>query len=430
MWTRRKRGRSGVLNYIPLYEIIYRMGDVFMTKILTAEIAATLASQIKASISGIIERHGQRPPGSPGERACQEQLKQELDAAGFSAALEPFPVAQKAFMAMPLICSLLTLLSLPLYWIAPRLSPIPVLLAVIVFVCELIYYNHILSYIFPKSTSLNLSAALPPAGERKQRIILAGHADAAYEWRFHRWFPRIFPLFAILLLLSVLYMLITTLAAALTGGVYTGTAFWQWLGLSQAFILPGLLIGLTFTDFKMVSPGAADNLSGALCATELVKWMKAENIALEKTEVTALVTGSEEAGLEGARAYIKAHRTELDSVPTVVIAVDTVSELAHLALYNRDLNGRVAHDPRVCALVKSAGQACGLELPSATVTVGSSDGTAFTQAGIPTAAICAMNPAPAFYYHNRHDTPDVVEEACLAQALQLLLEICVQYDAA
>jgi len=392
--------------------------------------AAGLARTIKSSMKAIIERHGERPPGSPGERACQEQLKQELEAAGLTAVLEPFPVAQKAFMSMPLVCTLLTLCALPLYWVAPRLSPIPVILAVVVFVCELVFYSHILARLFPKSTSLNLSAALPADGGRKQRIILAGHADAAYEWRFHRWFPRIFPLFPILLFLSVLYVLGTTVAAAVTGGVYTGSVLWQWLGLSHVFALPGLLIGLCFTNFKKVSPGAGDNLSGALCVTELVKWMKKETIAFENTEVVALVTGSEEAGLEGARAYIKAHRPEFDTVPTIVIAVDTAAELEHLAVYNRDLNGRVVHDPRVCELVREAGRECGLELRNATVTVGSSDGTAFTQAGIPTAAVCAMNPAPAHYYHNRRDTCDVVEEPCLAKVVELLWETCARYDAA
>jgi len=399
-----------------------------MIKVPDQETAAQLARTIKTAIKDILNRHGERPPGSPGERACQEQLKQELDEAGLETTLEPFPVAQKAFMSMPWVASLLTLCALPLYWVAPRLAPIPVLLALVVFVCELVFYKHILSPFFPKSTSLNLTAMLPPSGERKQRIILAGHADAAYEWRFNRWFPRIFPLFGIWVFLSVLYVLGTTLAAAFTDGMHGGIGFWQWLGLSQVFALPGLLMGLCFTNFKQVSPGAGDNLSGALCVTELIKWMKAENSSAAHTEVVALVTGSEEAGLEGARAYIEAHRSEFDAVPTIVIAVDTTAELEHLALYNRDLNGRVAHDPHVCELIRNAGRNCGLELRNATVTIGSSDGTAFTQAGIPAAAVCAMNPAPAHYYHNRRDACDVVEESCLAKVVQLLAEICVQYD--
>ena len=155
-----------------------------MALTLNPETAASLAATIKASISDFLERHGERPPGSPGERACQEQLKAELEAAGFNPTLEPFPVAQKAFMAMPLVCALLTLCSIPLYWIAPALSPLPVLLAVVAFVCELLFYRHVLTPFFPKSTSYNLYAALPPRGERKRRIVFAGHADAAYEWRF------------------------------------------------------------------------------------------------------------------------------------------------------------------------------------------------------------------------------------------------------
>lgn len=406
------------------------MGEENMTSALNHETATALAHGIKASIGGILERHGERPPGSPGERACQEQLKAELEAAGFTAALEPFPVAQKAFMAMPLVCSLLTLCSVPLYWIAPVLAPLPVFLAVVVFICELVFYRHVLTPFFPKSTSYNVYAALPPRKERKRRIVLAGHADAAYEWRFLRCCPRLFILFPVLIVLSVLYVLVTTLAAAFTGGLNSGGAVWQWIGLSHAFALPGLAIGLCYANFKKVAPGAADNLSGALCATELVKWMKANDAALEHTEVVALVTGSEEAGLEGARAHIAAHRRELEETPTIAIAVDTMAELAHLYIYNRDLNGRVAHDTAVCELLRDAGKACGLDLKYATVTIGSSDGTAFTQAGIPAAAICAMNPAPAHYYHNRRDTLDVVEEACLAKTLELLLETCRRYDAA
>ena len=398
-------------------------------KALDQETAASLALKMNADIGDIIERHGPRPPGSPGERACQERLKQDLEAAGIPTVIEAFPVAQKAFMAMPAVCSLLTLCALPLYWIAPRLSPIPVLLALFVVVNELILYRHVLTPFFPKRQSANLVARIPALGAPRRRIIFVGHADAAYEWRFHRWFPRIFPAFIVLLVLSVVYVLLTTLAAAFTGGVYTGVGFWQWLGLSHVFALPGLAVGLAFANFGKVSPGAGDNLSGSLCALELVKWMKANAAAFEHTEVVALVTGSEEAGLVGARAFIEAHRAEIDATPTVVVAVDTLTELDYLALYNKDLNGRVTHDSRVCELVRQAGESVGLRLKNATVTVGASDAAAFTQAGIPAAAICAMNPAPAHYYHNRRDGADVVETACLAKTLQLLAAICERYDA-
>ncbi|MFA7693654.1 MAG: M20/M25/M40 family metallo-hydrolase [Candidatus Hydrogenedentales bacterium] len=399
-----------------------------MENTLDQSTADALAVSIKASIAEIIKKHGPRPPGSPGERAFQKQLQQELKAEGIQTTMEAFPVAQKAFMAMPLVCALLMLSSLPLYWVAPLLAPLPILLAIVVFVCELLLYKHILSYVFPKTEALNLCAPLPARDTARQRILLVGHADGAYEWRLHRCFPRLFPYFSIPLILAFLYLLGTTLASAVTGGVFSGDVFWEWLGLSHAFVLPALLLGLLYTNFKVVSPGAADNLSGSLCVTTLVKWLKQSNLALKNTEITAIVTGCEEAGLEGAKAYVRAHRKELDPKTTVAIAVDTVSEFDQLAVYTKDLNGRVKHDKKVCALIRDAGKKCGVDLPDASITVGASDAAAFTQAGIPAAAICAMDHAPAHYYHNRRDLPEIVENACLAKTLQLLWQVCLDYD--
>ncbi len=383
------------------------------------------------TIGHIIERFGPRPPGSDGERKCQEFLRDELAELGLSPVVETFPVAQKAFMAMPMVCAALATLAVPLYWLAPRLSPVPALLALVVCVCELVFYKHILTPFFPKHESRNLWAAIPPAGETKRRIILGGHADVAFEWRFHRLLPRIFPLFPALTILSVSFVLLSTLAIALFGGnALTGERdLWFWLGVIQFAALPGLVCGLFFTDFTVAVPGAGDNLSGSLAVVALARLLKAEGITLNNTEVVVLVTGSEEAGLEGARAFINAHQQEWNDVETICVAYDTLCELEHLAVYVGDLNGRVRHDPRVCALVKEAGAACGLDLPEAVIPLGASDGAAFTQAGIPTAAVCAMDHAPAHFYHNRRDDVEVLSEECLAQSLRLSVAIVEAYDA-
>lgn len=400
-----------------------------MTNRLDPETAASCARTLVMDIRRIIEVHGDRPPGSAGERACLLQLQDELHEAGFNTRLEEFSVAPKAFMAMPLVCSLLACCAVIMYWIAPRLSFVPIVLAVVVFVCELILYKHVLTPFFPKRKSANLSAALPPTGQPKRRIILAGHADAAYEWNLHRWFPRIFPVFPILIFLSVVYVFFATTAIAIAGGTPHEPGIWRLIGFSLLLAVPGLVAGILYTNFRRVAPGAADNLSGALCAVRLLNWMKVHGVSFEHTEVVALVTGAEEAGLVGARAYIEEHRHEFESTPTAVIALDTMAELDHLAIHNRDLNARVVHDARVCRLIQDAGRSLGLVLNYASVTVGASDAAAFTQAGIPATALCAMDHAPAHYYHNRRDSWEVLEESCLAQTLQLLLATCEQYEA-
>ncbi len=381
------------------------------------------------SIRKIIEQFGPRPPGSKGERQCQEFLRDELAHVGLTPTLDVFPVAQKAFMAMPVVCSLLTLCAFPLYWLAPRLSPIPALLALIVCLCELLFYRHILTPFFPKSESCNLWAALPPSGEKQRRIILGGHADGAFEWRFQYLFPRIFPVFPALIFLSLGYILLSSLAIALFGGdAMTGMGVWFYLGLAQLAALPGLVCGVFFTNFAVTAPGAGDNLSGALTVVGLAKLLKDEDITLENTEVVFLVTGSEEAGLEGARAFLKAHQHEWTDVETICVAYDTLCELDHFAVHVRDLNGRVPHDPRVSALVKEAGQDCGLDLPEAIIPLGASDGAAFSQAGVPTTAVCAMDHAPAHYYHNRRDSMDILSVPCLQEALRLSVAIVERYD--
>ncbi len=379
------------------------------------------------TIRAIIERFGPRPPGSEGERQCQEFLRDEMAQVGLHPTLEPFTVAQKGFMAMPAVCAILALCALPLYWWAPRFAPIPVLLALAVCVCELLLYKHVLTPFFPKSTSYNLWAALPPSGTLQRRLILCGHADAAFEWNFLRWFPRIFPFFPVLILLSVAYVLLTSLGVALFGAS-TAEGFWRWLGLSQLLALPGLGCGLFFTNFDMVSPGAGDNLTGALIATAMARLMKENNLALEHTELVFLVTGSEEAGLEGARAFLAAHQHEWADAPTSCIAFDTICEPEHLAVYVRDLNSLVRHDPALCRLIQDAGRDCGLNLPESNVPLGASDAAAFAQAGVSAAAVCAMDHAPAHYYHNRRDDLEALSAECLEQTFQLTMAVCDYFD--
>jgi aminopeptidase YwaD len=141
-----------------------------------------------------------------------------------------------------------------------------------------------------------------------------------------------------------------------------------------------------------------------------------------------LITGSEEAGLRGAKAYARRHRREWQDVETIVISLDTMRDLPYLYIFSRDQNGLVAHDPRVCRLLQDAGRRCGLELRLACIFIGSSDAAAFSQAGIPAAALCAMDPHPAAYYHNRRDNWDNMDPLCIRKTAELLLAAIEEYD--
>jgi Zn-dependent M28 family amino/carboxypeptidase len=157
--------------------------------------------------------------------------------------------------------------------------------------------------------------------------------------------------------------------------------------------------------------------------------MKEAGLSFENTEVIALVTGSEEAGLRGAKYFAKKHLEELTKIPTVFISLETFRDIDYLENYTRDLSGTVKHHPKVIELIdKAAVKLFGKPLKHSSVFLGASDAAAITQAGIPAGAIAAMDPSPASYYHTRKDSCENLSPECFSKGLRLALTIAYIYD--
>lgn len=100
--------------------------------------------------------------------------------------------------------------------------------------------------------------------------------------------------------------------------------------------------------------GANDNLSGCYMGIAILKALKEEGIEFENTEVGVILTGSEEAGLRGAKAWCAAHKGEFDDVPTFIFSYDTIHDPKYLMTNYRDLNGTVKADKDVSDLFMEA----------------------------------------------------------------------------
>jgi Zn-dependent M28 family amino/carboxypeptidase len=211
---------------------------------------------------------------------------------------------------------------------------------------------------------------------------------------------------------------------------------WGWLSfLYNVIVRYGIFVFfpffagfLFFQSHTRSVPGAADNLSGCQIAISVLEELTDAGIRFQDTEVDILLTGSEEAGLRGAKAYAEAHSGELhdSSVDTVCIALDTFRDLKDMAVYDRDRSGTVRHDKRVKELVKEAAMRCGLDLPYASIYIGASDAAAFTKAGIPSTGFAAMDPTPPKYYHTRLDSWDILEAEAIEKGLEVTLEaVCM-----
>jgi len=262
----------------------------------------------------------------------------------------------------------------------------------------------------------------------RRRIILNGHTDAAYEWRYHYRWPRAFPWLVRYGLLGLPLAVLFHLIAVVLVFTMPNSSALLWLGLAQVLLLPGFVLALFFTDFETTVSGANDNLSGVFIALGVVKALREAGVRFEHTELACLITGSEEAGLRGAKAWAARHAGELDDCETVILTLDTLRDLGHMTVFDRDLNGTVRNDPVFSALVQASAKTCGYDIPLAPIPLGSTDAAAFTQAGLRATALCAMDPAPAHFYHTRRDTVEAMDPECIAVAIAVVVETVRRFD--
>lgn len=382
-------------------------------------------------IRRIVAEIGPRPPGSAEELRAQEYLAGLLKEMELDARLEPFPVAPKAFMGFVPISGALLLAALPLYWWLPPAALASVIAAIGLGVGELLLYRQVVDPLFPHATSHNLVAVLRPRGEVRRILLVGGHCDSAFEWRWHHLGRALFLAVVGGTLVGALLALVASAASVFVNGAQapeSGSALaaagWALLAFAPFFAL-----AMGFSNFRRASPGANDNLTGVLLSLALARYLRENGIELEHTELRLLNTGSEEAGLRGARAYAEAHRAELAAVDSLYVAIDTFRDLEHMKIFSRDRNGTIAHHPDGARLLRAAARRAGLELPFGTVPVGATDAAAFTQAGLRAIALVAMDPTPPRWYHTRLDTPELLSPECIEAGLRVLIELVQGVDA-
>lgn len=384
-------------------------------------------------IKYICKEVGGRESGSPAERKAQEHMADELRKYTDSVELEEFDLHPKAFMGWVIIVGLCMIASAILYNLGFALiSLILTMVGAVCMIAEFLMYKEFLDPFFPKRTSANVIAIRKPEGEVKRRIIFNGHCDSAYEWRYtYLGGGHLLVAVIAIAIVGLVVTLVCEIAALATGHAMTAFegGFWKIMGYVQLVWIPSYISILFFTHWKLVVPGANDNLTGCVNAMAVMKYLSDNGIRFENTEVRAVLTGSEEAGLRGAKAYAKRHKEELLATETVVLGLDTFRDLKDLAVYDRDLSGTLKHDKQAKELVKNAASNCGLDLPYASIYIGACDAAAFTQIGVKATGFAAMDPTPPRYYHTRLDSWELLEPEAIRTGIEVVTEACCMYDA-
>lgn len=386
-------------------------------------------------VKRVCSQIGPRESGEESERKAQNYIAESMKNVCDGVEIEEFDVHPKAFMAWVVIDVVLLLISI-IGFVLCRLGVLGnaqqavsivslalTVIAIVLVIGEFLFYKELLDPIFPKRTTYNVACTRKASGEAKKRIVFAGHVDSAYEWYYTY-------LGGGKMLVTIIAIAIGSMVLNLALDIIGLFDIPSWLNIATlvAAVVTAIPIGMCsiFVHWSLVVPGANDNLTGVFASMAVIRYMEANNIRFENTEVVALSTACEECGLRGAKAYAKKHVN--DDIETVFVAVDTLRDFDYMGVYNKDMSGTVTLDKQVAAMVKKASETAGLNLPYATVSFGSSDAAAAQKAGIKSAALAAMDPTPARYYHTRLDTADNLELKTVEAGINVMLETAFLYD--
>lgn len=395
------------------------------------------AEYMVSEITHICKDFEKRDPGSKGEQqACEymaDVLKNECGCE--RADVESFKENPGSFFGWIYFTITFVLAAVAISFFYPLVSIILIVVGLLIVFMQFGLYKKFIDRFFPEKTGHNVTAVKSCKGEVKRRMFFNGHPDAAWEWPVNYKLGGVgFEGHAVICGIgAVYYLVISIMLVAKNGLEYVSFDADETLGLLR-------LIGLVFVPFLIglywmwnenrIVDGANDNLSGCYMGIAILKALKEEGIEFENTEVGVILTGSEEAGLRGAKAWCAAHKGEFDDVPTFIFSYDTIHDPKYLMTNYRDLNGTVKADKDVSDLFMEAAKELDISCKKGWVPPlgGATDSAAFAQAGFRATGVTGLNHKLEDYYHTRRDTYDNMNEQGLADCFAISVKALEMFD--
>ena len=365
---------------------------------------------ITDGIESICKSHKRRTAGSETVKTAEAQMAEEMKDYVDEIRIHQFEMHPKAFIGSIPLDAVISLLACGLFLFGVYskktwpfiISIILTIITATIIIVEYVLFRPFTDRFYPKKTGQNLYMVRKAKNTPKRRIILCGHADAAYEMPVLKHFPT--PLIYICIGSGFLYWVVNFLFCYLAIANFLPTKVFYVFSIIEiinAIMLSPLLF---FVDWSTIVDGANDNLSGCYLAMSIIKEMADKDIRYDDTEICALITDGEESGLRGARVFANEYVEELLSVNTIVIAPDTVHSLEELRIFSRGINYTESNSEEVCNLLYFASLKNGIDMSVVELYPGANDSEGFSAVGVKAAAICGVAFTPQEYYHTVRDT--------------------------
>ncbi len=384
-------------------------------------------------VKRVIDEIGPRPACSEAEKKLGRLLAEEWRPLCDKVETESFACRPGAFLGAIRLSTVLFLVSIVLYWFYPFAALVMAALSLTALVMELVRYREFIDFLFLPEQGENIVGTILPRGETKRRVIVSAHLDSAYEFRLWRTFgTAAIPLMG-LAMLGIVMAIAGSLAKTIgyLGGSEDATAF-TIVGAVMAAFTPVVAPFLFFLSDKAV-PGAMDDMAGIAVVDATGRYLhesrSSGDFYPENTEVVLLATSSEEAGLRGAKRYVKKHLAELKRTPTYGIFLESTADERHLTAGYRGTVHRSQTRPRPGGDGPECRRRPRLAHQVEANPAGSTDASAFSKMGIPSISLLSQDTTRLVpNYHTREDTPEHVRPEALSVTLQMVLGMIQRID--
>ena len=393
-------------------------------KITPADVQETLCFT-----GNIIEESGARLAGSESCKKAAVLIMNEMNKHCDSVSMEEFDIHPKAFLGFfKVVVVIYILSSFLLYFDYVVAGAAGYLLGAFIMLGESIFYWEMLDPFYRKMKGYNVIGTIEPEGEVKQQIILSGHHDSAHEFRFLAHHQK---LYAVRIMMAV----ITIFAALVLSWILV--YYRSYSGVDPAFVpylRHGVFAGLIFVGpmYFFISekgtPGAGDNM---IAVAAIIKLAEIFNRAkqngaglLKNTRLMFLSADAEEAGLRGARAFVKRHRGALLKMPTYHFNIDSIYNLGELQFLTRDINSVVRLSKNMARECKAVADQLGYRTRLFAITPGggATDAAEFAKAGVEATTLIGMPTnliRDGMVYHTLQDNVEHIEPEAVEATLKI-----------
>ena len=385
----------------------------------------------------IIDKHGPRLPGSAEEKAAQKDIAAIMEnATGVKPKVEKFMLAPRASIGAIPYLGYAGFVALALYYIHPIPAFIVSLCTLLFAVVQVFTYKGWFDRFFKQEESCNVYSVMDGKGPIDHTIVFSGHADSSWLWQMAAKNPKTMILRTVLGVVGVVSIIIGSLLRFFAGmwsvikPEELSTGYYLFLLITPLLFVYGLYslcVYLTH-DKKKASPGAMDNLTGVGASIFMGKYFKENPDKLpDNCRVIIASLGSEEAGLKGSEAFMKAHAgDEKLLINPYFFNIDSLRDYEHFNAVKGDSWLMSKFDDDMKNMLVKAFENAGVKPNIIVNPVGGCDSTPICRAGYKTITFAAQKPDVTDYYHTYRDTCDGLDMNTLEKSVDIIIDVTEQ----